>query len=105
MDGARRAGRADAVASDQAVAGQHEDVVAERLEVVHHVIARNVPFVVQTRSFAIRLLRQVAAEAAWVPRRVAGDAAHVAVLMRTLLAADSLVGIGLAPPEQSAGIP
>ena len=79
VDGARRAGRADAVAGDVAVAGQHVDVVAQRLEVVGDVIARDVALVVQRRHLHVGLLRQVAAEAARVPRRMAGDAAHVLV--------------------------
>src|SRR2546423_11997810 len=44
----------------------------------------------------------MAAEATRIPRRMAGDAAHVAVLMSALLAADSFVGIGLAAPEKLA---
>ena len=50
VDGTRRAGRADAVAGDVAVAGQHVDVVAQRLEVVGDVVARHVAFVVQAAA-------------------------------------------------------
>ena len=80
VDRARRAGRADPVAGHVAVAGEHEDVVAQRLEVVRRVVARHVAVVVELRHLDVGLLRQVAAEAARVPRRVAGDAAHVALL-------------------------
>ena len=79
VNGARRAGRADAVAGHVAVAGQHEHVVAQGLEVVGDVVARHVALVVQGGHLLVRLLRQMAAEAARVPRRMAGDAAHVLI--------------------------
>ena len=50
VDGARRPGRADAVAGHVAVAGQHEDVVAQRLEVVGDVVAGDVALVVQAAA-------------------------------------------------------
>ncbi len=79
VDGARRPRRADPVAGHVAVAGQHEDVVAQGLEVVRDVVARDVALVVELGHLLVGLLRQVAAEAARVPGRVAGDAAHVVV--------------------------
>ncbi len=83
VDGAGRPRRADAVAGHVAVAGQHVDVVAQRLEVVGDVVAGHVALVVQLRHLLVGLLRQVAAEATRVPRRMAGDAAHVALGMST----------------------
>ena len=53
MDRARRPRRADAVAGHVAVAGQHEDVVAQRLEVVGNVIAGDVALVVSCGIFLL----------------------------------------------------
>ena len=77
VDGARRPRRADPVAGRVAVAGQHEHVVAEGLEVVGDVVARDVALVVELGHLLVGALGQVAAEAARVPRRVAGDAVHL----------------------------
>ena len=79
MHGTRRAGRADTIPGHVAVAGQHEDIVAQRLEVVADIVARDIALRVQKRQLLVGLLRQMAAEATGIPRRVAGDAAHVFV--------------------------
>ena len=92
MDRAAGTRRADAVAGGVAVTGEHEDVVAQRLEVVGDEVPRHVPLVVERRGLLVGPLRQVAAEAARVPRAVAGDAAHVFVGM------GAAIGAGGAPP-------
>ena len=83
MDGAARPRRADAIAGGVAVASQHVDVVAERLEVVGGEIPGHLSLVVQHRRLLVGPLGQMAAEAARIPRAVAGDATHRVVLMGT----------------------
>ena len=85
MDRAARTRRPDPVAGGIAVAGEHENVVAERLEVVGHQVPRDVPLVVERRGLLVGLLGEVAAEAAGVPRAVAGDAAHHVVAVGAAL--------------------
>ncbi len=81
VNGARRTRRPDAIAGHVAVAGEHVHIVAQRLEVVRQRKFRvTSPSLCKLRHFLVGLLRQVAAEAARVPRRVAGDATHVLVL-------------------------
>ena len=57
--------------------GQHEHVVAQRLEVVRDIVARDVSLVVELGHLLVGALGKVAAETARVPGRVAGDAAHL----------------------------
>ena len=88
VDGATRPGRVDAVAGHVAVAGQHVHIIPQGLEVVRGEVALHVAVGVQVRGLDVRPLRQVAADATRVPRRVAGDAAHVvAAVGGTLLPA------------------
>src|SRR6478672_13377339 len=102
MDSTRRAGGADSVAGYKPIAAEHVDVVAERLKVVHHEVACDVAFVVERSGLAIDLLRQVTAETARIPRRMAGNAAHALVLMSTLMTVDAFIGVRRAAPEQLA---
>ena len=81
MDGAARACRADAVAGGVTIAGQHVDVVAERLEVVGGEVSRYFALGVQYRRLLVGPLGEVAAEAAGIPRAMAGDATHRVVLV------------------------
>ena len=81
VDRAARSRGADPVAGGVAIAGQHEDIVAQRLEVVGDVVARHVPLIMQPRRLLVDLLRQMAAKAAGVPGAVAGDTAHQVVAM------------------------
>ncbi len=122
VDGARRAGRDDAVAGHVAVAGQHEDVVAQRLEVVGRpVAASSSPSLCSMRHLLVGLLRQVAAEAAgsttsgrrcsssccWRgPARCpcAGASPHVVPSRRTVLARrERSERLGLATDHAEAG--
>ncbi len=72
------------IAGHVSVAGEHEDVVTQCLEVVAGSVSRHVAVVVQFGRLDVGSLRQVAPEAARVPRTVASDAGHVFVAMGTL---------------------
>ncbi len=100
VDGAAGPRRVDPVAGGVAVPPEHEHVVAQGLEVIRRVIARDVAFIVERRHLPVGPLGEVAAEAARVPRRVAGDARHLRVgVGHVLLAARGDV----APLEPAAG--
>ena len=81
-DRARRTHRRDPVAGHRAVDAEHEDIVAQHLEVIRRPVPRRRAFVVQHRPLLVRGLRQMAAEAARHPRRVAGVAGHSRVGVR-----------------------
>ena len=72
------------MARDRAVFAQHEDVVAQHLEVVGRVVARGLALEVAVRHLGVGAHREVAAEAARHPRRVAGVARHRLVRVREL---------------------
>jgi hypothetical protein len=84
-DGGARGGGRDAMSRHGAVFGEHENVVAQDLEVISRVVARLVALVVAVGHLAVRLHREVAAEATRHPRRVAGEAGHLAVGVREFL--------------------
>ena len=81
MHGARASRRSDAIASDVSVSCKHINIVAEGLKIVGDSIARDLTQSVQIRSLDVGFLGQMTAKATWVPRAVACNATHVAVLM------------------------
>src|SRR2546428_3117225 len=76
--------------------GQHEDVVADRLEVVRGPVALRVAFEVEHRLATVGSHRQVAAEAAGDPGRVAALTRHPRVGVRELTGL-AVLGNGGAP--------
>ena len=90
VDRARASSGADAIASDVAIAGQHVHVVAERLEIVGDTISRDFSKSMQIWSLDVGFLGQMATKTTWVPRAMACDAAHVAVLVSAFFVGESV---------------
>jgi hypothetical protein len=100
VNGATAAGWIHLVAGRKAIAGEHEHVVAERLEVVGDEVSSYIAFIMKIGRLFVGFLWQVAAKAARIPRTVAGNTANVIVLMRDALAIDNLIRIGRAAPGE-----
>src|SRR5216683_2854693 len=80
--GARRARGSDAMTGDRPIHAEHIDVIAKNLKVVAGVIFRDQAFIVQHGLARVSGHLQMAAEAGWRPRSMAGVAGHAAVGMR-----------------------
>jgi len=103
-DRARRTGGRDPAAAHRAVARQREDVVAQGLEVVANPVAARFALVVQIGLLLRRRLREVAAEAARGPGRVAREAGHLRVVVRERLSRARRAAPARSVPEQRLGV-
>src|SRR6185369_3390626 len=75
----------DAIAGNGTIASQHEDIVAQHLEVVLSEVARIASLVMPVWHLAISLHRQVTTKTARHPRRVARNTSHIRIAVRQSL--------------------